>query len=211
MAEDVVGLMEHLGVAEFNVLGYSMGGAIAQELVCRHPDRVLSLVLFATLCGGARAAYADASVMRVMHNLEGLTPAAAARRIWAVTYEPNYLAANRDKIERQMQLEIENPTPLHAADLQFQALVDFDSSKALPGVQTRTLVVAGDSDRLIPLRNSEVIAELIPGARLIVMRGRGHRAIWEAPAQSVALVADFLESREDFDPAAKADSTWTTL
>jgi pimeloyl-ACP methyl ester carboxylesterase len=80
MAEDVIGLMEHLGIAEFNVLGYSMGGAIAQELVCRHPNRVSSLVLFATLCGGTRAAYADSSVMRVMHNLEGLAPAEAAQR-----------------------------------------------------------------------------------------------------------------------------------
>jgi 3-oxoadipate enol-lactonase len=196
MADDVIGLMDHLGLVDFNLLGYSMGGAIAQELVCRHPNRVSSLVLFATLCGGARAAYADTSVMRVMHSLEGLTPAEAARRIWAVTYEPNYLAENRDKIEQQMQLEIQNPTPLHAADLQFQALVDFDSSKALPGVRTRTLVVTGDRDRLIPPRNSEVIAELIPGARLIVMRGRGHRAIWEAPTQCMALVVDFLESRE---------------
>jgi 3-oxoadipate enol-lactonase len=188
-----------------------MGGAIAQELVCRHPNRVLSLVLFATLCGGTRAAYADASVMRVMHDLEGLTPAEAARRIWTVTYEPNYLAANRDKIERQMQLEIESPTPLHAADLQFQALVDFDSSTALPGVRAPTLVVTGDRDHLIPPRNSEVIADLIPGAHLIVLRGRGHRAIWEAPAQCMALVADFLENREDFDHAAKANSTRMAL
>jgi len=81
MARDVAGLLDHLEIAQANVLGYSMGGAIAQELVCRHPNRVSSLVLFATLCGGTRAAYADASVMRVMHNLEGLTPAQAARRI----------------------------------------------------------------------------------------------------------------------------------
>jgi 3-oxoadipate enol-lactonase len=211
MADDVLGLMDHLGIAQSNLLGYSMGGAIAQELVCRHPNRVSSLVLFATLCGGTRAAYADESVMRVMHNLEGLTPAQAARRIWAVTYEPNYLAANRDKIERQMQLEIESPTPLHAADLQFQALVDFDSSTALPEVRAPTLVVTADRDRLIPPRNSEVIADLIPGARLIVLRGRGHRAIWEAPAQCLALVADFLESREDFDHAVKANSTRMAL
>jgi 3-oxoadipate enol-lactonase len=211
MADDVLGLMDYLGIAQSNLLGYSMGGAIAQELVCRHPNRVLSLVFFATLCGGTRAAYADASVMRVMHDLEGLTPAEAARRIWTVTYEPNYLAANRDKIERQMQLETESPTPLHAADLQFQALVDFDSSTALPGVRAPTLVVTGDRDHLIPPRNSEVIADLIPGAHLIVLRGRGHRAIWEAPAQCMALVADFLENREDFDHAAKANSTRMAL
>jgi pimeloyl-ACP methyl ester carboxylesterase len=193
MADDVIGLMDHLGIIHSHVLGYSMGGAIAQELVCHHPERVSSLVLFATLCGGARAAYAGRTAMRVMHNLEGVAPAEAARRIWAVTYEPRYLAANRDKIERQMQLEIENPTPLHAADLQFQALVDFDSSKALPSVRARTLIVTGDRDQLIPPRNSEVLADLIPEARLAFLRGHGHRAIWEAPRQCLGLVADFLE------------------
>jgi pimeloyl-ACP methyl ester carboxylesterase len=95
--------------------------------------------------------------------------------------------------------------------LQFQALVDFDSSTALPGVRAPTLVVTGDRDRLIPPRNSEVIADLIPGAQLIVLRGRGHRAIWEAPAQCTALVADFLENREDFARAAKAISTRMAL
>ena len=64
--------------------------------------------------------------MSLMRNLERMTPANAARRIWKVTYAPSYLAANRDKVERQMQLEIENPTPLHASDLQFQAFADFD-------------------------------------------------------------------------------------
>jgi 3-oxoadipate enol-lactonase len=211
MADDVIGLMDHLGITRSNVLGYSMGGAIAQELVCHHPERVSSLVLFATLCGGPRAAYAGPTAMRVMHDLEGMTPAEAARRMWTVTYEPRYLAANRDQIERQMQLEIQYPTPLHAADLQFQALVDFDSSTALPSVRARTLIVTGDRDQLIPPRNSEVLANLIPDARLTVLRGHGHRAIWEAPRQCVALVADFLERREDLEGSAKANSTRMAL
>jgi 3-oxoadipate enol-lactonase len=203
MADDVIGLLDYLGITQSNVLGYSMGGAIAQELVCNYPERVSSLVLFSTLCGGPRATYASPTAMRIMHNLEGMTPAEAARRIWAVTYEPGYLAANRDKIERQMQREIENPTPLHAADLQFQALVEFDSSKALSNVRARALVVTGDRDQLIPPRNSEVLADLIPQARLTILRGYGHRAIWEAPKRCVALVADFIERREDLEDAAK--------
>jgi 3-oxoadipate enol-lactonase len=211
MADDVIGLMDHLGITQSNVLGYSMGGAIAQELVCHHPERVSSLVLIATLCGGPNAAYAGPTATRVMHNLEGMTHAEAARRIWAVTYEPRYLATNREKIEWQMQLEIENPTPLHAADLQFQALVDFDSSKALPDVRARTLIVTGDGDQLIPPRNSEVLADLIPEARLTVLRGHGHRVIWEAPRQCVTLVADFLERREDLEDAAEANSTQMAL
>jgi 3-oxoadipate enol-lactonase len=204
MANDVIGLMDHLDIPRANVVGYSMGGAIAQEVVCRHPDRVLSLVLVATLCGGTRSSYAGPAVMSLMRNLERMTPANAARRIWTVTYAPSYLAANRDKVERQMQLEIENPTPLHASDLQFQAFADFDSSEALRSVRCRTLVITGDRDELIPPQNSKVLADLIPGARLVVLRGCGHRAIWEVANQCVALIANFLEQAPDFEGGRKA-------
>src|SRR6202011_4070938 len=63
MAKDVGGLLDHLEIARANILGYSMGGAIAQEFVRQFPDRVLSLVLCATMCGGSRAVYASPSVV----------------------------------------------------------------------------------------------------------------------------------------------------
>ncbi len=82
MARDVGGLLDHLEIARANVLGYSMGGAIAQEFVRQFPDRVLGLVLCATMCGGPRAVYASPSVVRVMRELDGLKPEEIARRIW---------------------------------------------------------------------------------------------------------------------------------
>jgi 3-oxoadipate enol-lactonase len=204
MAKDVCGLLDHLEIARANVLGYSMGGAIAQELVCRYPERVISLVLCATLCGGRRAVYARPTVMSIMHDLDGLDPADAARRIWTVTYEPQYLAANVDKVERQMQRELETPTPLHAADLQFQAFVDFDTSEALSSVSTPTLIMTGDGDVLIPPRNSEVMAELIPDAQLVILRGFAHRVIWESTAQCVTLIGNFLEQTQETANAARS-------
>jgi 3-oxoadipate enol-lactonase len=98
-----------------------------------------------------------------------------------------------------MRLEIENPTPLHAADLQFQAFADFGSSKALHRARTRTLILTGDKDQLIPPQNSKVLADLIPGVRIVFLRGRGHRALWEASGECAALIADFLEKREQLE------------
>jgi 3-oxoadipate enol-lactonase len=193
MAADTCALMDRLGIGSANVLGYSMGGAVAQELVCRHPDRVQSLILCATLCGGPETVYAGPAVANVMRNLEGLSPEEAARRIWSVTYDPAYLAANREKAEQQMYREIVDPTPLHAADLQFQAFVDFDSSQALSAVRAPALILTGDRDALIPPRNSEILAQLIPGAELVLLPGCGHRVIWESTDECIALIASFLE------------------
>src|SRR6516164_7731316 len=78
LARDVCGLLDELGIAEVAMLGYSMGGAIAQELVRQFPSRVSHLILCATMAGGPRAAYARASVVRLMRDLDGLTPEQAA-------------------------------------------------------------------------------------------------------------------------------------
>jgi 3-oxoadipate enol-lactonase len=197
IARDICGLLEHLEIPSAHVLGYSMGGAVAQELACRHPECVRRLVLCATLCGGPRTVYAGPAVTAVMRALVGLSPEEAARRIATVTYVPAYLGENRERVERQMLREIVDPTPLHAADLQFQAFVDFDSSGALAALRAPTLVMTGDEDRLIPPRNSKLLAELIPDARLVILTGLAHRAIWEAAEECASLITDFLvEAKE---------------
>jgi 3-oxoadipate enol-lactonase len=192
MARDVGGLLDHLEIARTNVLGYSMGGAIAQEFVRQFPDRVLGLVLCATMCGGPRAIYASPPVVRVMRELDGLKPEEIARRIWEVTYSPGYLETHRELAEDQMRREIAAPTPLHAADLQYQAFAEFDCSKALANIKAPTLVLTGDLDRLISPQNSKIIAGLIPGASLIVIPGCGHRMMWEATDECVGFVTEFL-------------------
>jgi len=201
MARDVGGLLDHLEIPRANVLGYSMGGAIAQEFVRQFPDRVLAMALCATMCGGPRAVYASPSVVRVMRELDGLKPEEIARRIWSVTYSPGYLENHRELAEDQMRREIAAPTPLHAADLQYQAFAEFDCSKALPNVKAPTLVLTGDLDQLVSPQNSKFIASLIPEARLIVIPGCGHRMMWEATDECVGFVTEFLtgvsEGRRD--------------
>src|SRR5262249_33962166 len=197
MARDLGGLLDHLKIPRIHVLGYSMGGAIAQEFVRTFLDRVLRLVLCATMCGGPRATYASPSVVRVMRELDGLTPEEIARRIWRVTYSRGYLENHRKLAEDQMRREIAAPTPLHAADLQYQAFAEFDCSGALPKVEVPALVLTADLDELISPLNSRLIAGLIPGARLIVIPGCGHRMMWEATDECVGYVTEFLTGVSD--------------
>jgi pimeloyl-ACP methyl ester carboxylesterase len=192
MASDICVLLDELGMSRVHLLGYSMGGAIAQEFVRQFPERVASLILCATMCGGARATYASASVVRVMRDLDGLSPEQVARRIWKVTYAPGYLAQNQQQVEEQTLREIALPTPLHAADLQFQAFAEFDGSKALSEIRCPTLLLTGDLDELIPPQNSVMMAKRISGAKLTVLRGRGHRVLWESTQDCIHQITAFL-------------------
>jgi len=194
MARDVCGVLNELEIAQVHVLGYSMGGAIAQEFVRQFPDRVASLILCATMAGGSQAKYATSSVVAIMRDLDGRSPEQAARRIWRVTYSPGYLEQHRDLAEEQMRREVALPTPLHAADLQFQAFAEFDGSKALAEIRCPVLILTGDLDELIPPQNAMMMARLIPGAELVVIPGCGHRVLWEATQSCVALIAEFLGS-----------------
>jgi pimeloyl-ACP methyl ester carboxylesterase len=194
MARDICGLLDELDIPCTHLLGYSMGGAIAQEFVRQFPERVSSLILCATMCGGPGAAYGKASVVRVMRDHEGLSPEQIARQIWKVTYSPAYLERHQARAEDQMRREIALPMPLHAADLQFQAFAEFDGSTALGGIRCPTLVLTGDLDELILPQNSVMLARRIPDAKLMVIPGGGHRVLWEATEECIDLITDFLDA-----------------
>jgi hypothetical protein len=132
-----------------------------------------------------------------MRELDGLKPEEIARQIWQVTYSRGYLEKHRELAEDQMRREIAAPTPLHAADLQFQAFAEFDCSKALPNIQAPTLVLTGDLDQLVSPQNSRIIASLVPGAKLIMIPGCGHRLMWEATDECIAFVSEFLSDVDE--------------
>ena len=191
-ARDVIGLLDALGLARVHLLGFSMGGAIAQEVVTGHPGRVDRLILFGTFCGGPWATTAPWSVLRRLFETERLTPEEAARQAWPVTYAPDYLAANAEAVEQQMRRELQHPTPPVVARRQMEAIRRFDAYRALPKVRSPTLVATGVADALVPPRNAATLAARIPGARLELLNDLGHRAIWEAPEEIAELIGDFL-------------------
>jgi pimeloyl-ACP methyl ester carboxylesterase len=191
-ARDVIGLLDDLGLPRVHLLGFSMGGAIAQEVAICYPDRVDRLVLFATFCGGIWAEPTPLSVISRILVTEGLSPEEAARQSWPVTYSPNYLAANADEVEQQMRRELEYPTPTFVARQQTEALRNFDSYRRLPRIGAATLVATGTHDVLVKPRNAAILASRIPNARLEMLADLGHRAIWEAPEEMAELIGDFL-------------------
>ncbi len=191
-ARDVIGLLNDLGLPRAHLLGFSMGGAIAQEVAIRHADRVDRLILFATFCGGIWADPAPLSVLNRILVTDGLSPEEAARQSWPVTYSPDYLAANAEAVEQQMRRELQHPTPTFVARRQTEALRNFDSYRRLAHVRAATLVATGTHDVLVKPRNAAVLASRIPNARLEMLADLGHRAIWEAPEEIAELIGDFL-------------------
>jgi pimeloyl-ACP methyl ester carboxylesterase len=204
-AGDVVALLDNLDIVRVHLLGYSMGGAIAQEVAIRHADRVSRLILFATFCGGIWSEPTSYPVFQRLLAREGQTHEEAARQAWPVTYSPEYLARNAAAVEQQMHRELVHPTPMFVAKRQMEAILNFSRYWDLPRIGASSLVATGGDDLLIKPRNASILASRIPDARLEVLADLGHRAIWEAPEEIADFICDFLDgSRARSAPTAVA-------
>ncbi len=191
MADDVAGLLDHLGIAKANVLGFSMGGAIAQEFALKYPARVEKLILMNA------APYADGQVAAIIKNWinvrrSNMSREQAQRFIAPFLYSAE-LIDDQDRYERAILNSVSNPYAQqdHAFIRQAQALLAFDTRDRLATVKAETLVVSAAEDILIPSRNQERIVKLLPKAKHVTLAG-GHAGFIEHAAQYNAAILEFL-------------------
>ncbi|GLU49176.1 alpha/beta fold hydrolase [Nocardiopsis ansamitocini] len=184
-AEDVVAVLDDLGVERADVYGTSMGGRVAQKLAARHPDRVRSLVLGCTSPGGRHSVERDNEVRR---SLAGTDPTATRWALLELMYTPAWLATHPGPYPTLGDPDM----PPHAKRRHLVASNQHDAWDALPAVSAPTLVVHGTDDLLNPAANAYLIADRIPGARLELIPGARHAYFEEFRAVASPLVLAFL-------------------
>jgi pimeloyl-ACP methyl ester carboxylesterase len=195
-------LLDELDHDRVDVLGFSFGGLVAQELARRRPDRVGRMALVSTACGwgskpGTLASLALISMPVRYHS--------------KTVYErTNRLLSPADQglVERLPQLaeaRLRHPPPLLGYGYQLGAGMIWTSLPWLHTVQAPTLVLAGALDHLVPPANGVQLARLLPRARLQVLAEEGHLFVLDPESQSQALLEGFFTAA---DP--EASHAWAT-
>jgi pimeloyl-ACP methyl ester carboxylesterase len=189
MAADAVAVMGAAKIASAHVLGLSMGGMIAQELALQYPDRVRSLILACTSPGGKNAVQADPDVLSVVTSFTSTSPEAGTE-----AFVPLLHAAGtaRTRIDEDLALRRKWYPSADGYRGQLQAIRGWEAFSRLHQIRVPTLVIHGDCDRLIPTRNGEILAERIPGAKLVLLPQAGHVFLTDQPERSQTEIIGFL-------------------
>ena len=190
LARDTVGILDTLKQQRVHLLGQSMGGAVAQEVVLLAPERVDHLVLVSTCCGARMSVPADPAVRQRFARREGLSREERIKRVLPVYYSQAFIATHEAWLVA-FTIRGTQETPPHTLVRQTAAVQQFDSYDRLPAIQQPTLIIHGTADPIIPCANAQILAERLPHARVELMPGVGHVPMTEQPHGVADIVRAF--------------------
>jgi pimeloyl-ACP methyl ester carboxylesterase len=189
MAADAAAVLDAAGVEGAHVFGISMGGMIAQELALEFPERVRSLMLGCTAAGGPTAIRAEPEVTELLMNRGAMTPEQSALAAIPYVYDRD---TARDRIEEDLAIRRGWFPKPEGYVAQLQGILGWESYSRLPRLNVRTLVIHGETDRLVPLGNGELIAGRIPGAKLVRLPHASHIFPTDQTAAANGAILEFL-------------------
>jgi pimeloyl-ACP methyl ester carboxylesterase len=191
LADDAVRVMDAAGVARAHVIGISMGGMIAQDLVLRHPDRVGALVLACTFARPDETARrAQGSGLDMMKG--GLDTKQLFKFMMSMVLSPEFIQREKPWLRGLLEKALSYGFSVEAFLAQLSAIMKHDAAERLKELRAPTLVMTGTADLLVPPHHSDELARLIPGATLVKMEGGTHGFNVERKDEFNQSVLDFL-------------------
>lgn len=193
MAVDTIALMEAVGIKKAHILGYSMGGMIAQEMALSYPEKVKGLILVATDCGISLRVRAKPEFSRLFTEMVRLGTNEAKQAAAACLFAKQTFETRPEIIQRYAEVSLRYPASQQILSRQWAAITQHEACDRLPDITSPTLAITGSEDALIPPENAKVMADRIPVAQMISIDVGGHLFLIEQPEAFNEAVINFLD------------------
>lgn len=205
-ANDTAGLIDGLKLQKADVLGYSMGSFVAQQLTLTHPEKVIRLILHGASCGGKEGVSPSPEVVelgkKLANSIANNVPIEQQelKSALSVTLGPTWVKLHPEYIET-IPTNIEDMlsgSTLNAYIQQFNAVMNWYSSdwsgvcSQLPSISKPTLIITGTDDISVPAANALILAQKIPGAWLVQIQGAGHALMSQYPDEFNKVLQTFI-------------------
>jgi 3-oxoadipate enol-lactonase len=190
MAGDALAVLDAAGVDAAHVVGLSMGGYIAQELVLQQPSRARALVLGCTSCGGRDAVRATPEVSAA---LAARGTMARHDALWGMVPYTFDASTPRERIAEDLAMRLRTAVSNAGYFAQLEAVRKWGGSLArLGGITTPTLVIHGESDQLVPPENAQILARAIPHATVVMLPRASHIFLTDQTDAATSAILSFL-------------------
>lgn len=198
MAAHVLRFADAIALREFHILGYSLGGFLAQEIAIAQPERVVRMILSGSAPEGGEGAGMDRPELIAIYTDAAMPMHDKLKRLFFPDTPEGKQAAQAfvDRLAARTG-EADLPVGAEVAPAQLGAMIAWanwrgDVAQKLAHIPHPVLVTNGDNDTMIPTRNSFVLADGLPDATLIIYPNAGHGALFQYASTYVAHVREFL-------------------
>jgi pimeloyl-ACP methyl ester carboxylesterase len=200
MAQDAVGLLDHLGLDAAHVWGVSMGGMIAQTMAVTHPERVLSLTSMMSTTGARTVGFQHPSLLPAFLSRGVGRDAyiAGSVRMSRLIGSPGFPSTEDDVRRRAAETYERGISPEATARQMLAILTQRNRTRDLARVAVPTLVVHGLSDRMVHVSGGRATSLAVPRSELLLIDGLGHDIppdLWPSLVRAVRGLADRATKR----------------
>jgi pimeloyl-ACP methyl ester carboxylesterase len=191
MADDVVAVMDQLGIEKASYCGLSMGGMVGMHLALKYPERINGLVLMSTSATEEPASNRTTYDM-LNEQTRGTPPnPAVVQFLLGLMFSAEFRSRCPEVVKHfENKLQRVNDDPSYFSVRSVIHREGFED--AIAGIDLPTLVICAEADTSFPVSELELIHEKIPGSQLIRVPGAGHMSAVEHPDSVAEMIQGFL-------------------
>jgi pimeloyl-ACP methyl ester carboxylesterase len=197
MADDAIAFIKAMGFKQVDLFGFSMGGMIAQEITLKEPQLVRKMILAGTGPAGGEG-ISTVSGVTFYDMARGFFTGQDPKQYLFFTRTPNGIEAGKAFLERLKERsenrDKEISVTAFLAQLEALRVWGLKEPADLSVVKIPVFVVNGESDRMVPSKNSQDLARRLPNSSLLIYPDSGHGAVFQYYADFVPKALEFLDS-----------------